>query len=96
MDNQEQYNRRAALLLTRVREELAQRPGQELPHVRQLIGEAAHRMGVSVVVEVLARNAWAAQERLALPHRATEPKRMAMLALAQAAVLLRWGGRAAA
>jgi hypothetical protein len=93
---EEQYNRRAALLLTLVREELSQGAGQELPSVRLLISEAAERAGFAVQVEVRARDAWATQERLARPYSAGEPKRMAMLALAQAALLLRLGGRVAA
>ena len=96
MSNEEVYRHRASLLLTLVRETLAEQPGQELPSVRLLISEAAERAGVSVQVEVRARNAWFEQEKLALPQRASEPKRMAMLALAQAALLLRMGVREAA
>jgi hypothetical protein len=96
MSNEELWNRRAAVLLTLVRDELAQRPGQELPSVRLLIAEAAERKGVHIQVELRARNAWFAQEELARPREHAEPKRMALLALAQAALLLRVGAKVAA
>ena len=92
----EESNLHASQLLTLVREELAETPGEELPSVRLLISEAAERMCANVQVEVAARNAWFAQERMARPREQTEPRRMAMLALAQAALLLRMGVREAA
>lgn len=94
MTIEEQFNRRASLVLVRVRIELAESEGEG--DVRHLIREVAHRAGVAPQVEVLARDAFAEQERLARPAASGKPKQMTMLALAQAALLLRTGAREAA
>lgn len=91
MSNEEQSNRRASLLLSRVRAELAENTDSEPPSVRTVIAEVAHRIGVSYLVEDRAQEAWVKQEPLILSSRCygENPKRVAIIGLAFAAAQLR-------
>ena len=93
MVNNAVFTRRACLVLSLVRVELvAGEPGP----VPQLLHDVARRFGVSPQVERHALRAWRAEERIAQPARKKDPKRMSILALAQASARLRAAVRRAA
>ena len=90
MNMEQEFNRRASLLLCRVRAEVTDGARGD---VHQLIREVAHRAGVSARVEALARDAWDAEAVLARPEVKANPQRIAILALARAASKLCPPGR---